>query len=139
MNEKNETPAEVQSKEAPPVLQFDPPCAVFRMEVDTEASVERIVQAPIKRHELKSRMRVAIHNPFKADGERFLPGVVYGNGIEFVLDVGASFGHLAFNETLGWCCTALVPKSPVMEGVLQDLLRKIEEPKFTQRLLKRTK
>ena len=123
------------------VLSLDPPYPVFAIRTDLEKAEEVIVQEPLKKHELETRMRGAIPSPFKPDEERFLPGVAYGDGIQFVMEIGESFGTLDFHEDYGWFCRALVPKNHVMGRVVEDLLKKLkakEQGTFTQRLVKKT-
>jgi len=119
------------------VLNFTPPYPVYRIE--TRDALDIVVTEPLKKHELSSRMRIAIPNPWAPEGEeeRFLPGIAYGDGVQFLMDVGQAFGSLAFHEDHGWTCRALMPKSDVMPGVVQDLLTKAKGS-FTQRLIKRT-
>lgn len=122
------------------VLQFDPPYPVYAIKLHPEEPLDIIVQEPLKRHEIKNRMRVAIPNPFKPGEERFLPGLAYGNGIEFVMEIGQSFGALGFNEDLGWYCHAMIPKTHVMSGVIKEIIQKHREAakgSFTERLLKK--
>ena len=127
------------------VLRFDPPYPVFRIEVGDE--FETVITDSLEESELKSRMRIAIPNPWAPDDERYLPGIAYGDGTQFIMDVGQSFGSLTFNETFGWCCVALIPKSHVMAGVVQELLQKAKVQSvtptppmlsFTDRLIKRS-
>ena len=122
------------SKEAT-VLQFEPPYPVFRIAV-TEG-LETVVTEPLKKEELISRMRIAIPNPWASEEERYLPGVVYGDGVQFLMDVGQSFGSLDFHEQLGWVCRALIPKTDVVSGVV-EALREKAKGSFTQRLIKRS-
>lgn len=135
-----ETPPEEITVPEEMVLSLDPPYPVFAIKTNLEKAEEVIVQEPLKKHELKTRMKVAIPNPFKPDEERFLPGVVYGDGIQFVLEIGESFGTLDFHEERGWLCRALVPKSHVMGRVVKDHLKKLkakEKGTFTERLVKK--
>jgi len=119
------------------VLQFDPPYPVYRIE--TRDAFDVVVTEPLGKNALASRMRVAIPNPWAPEGdeERFLPGIAYGDGVQFLMDVGQAFGSLVFHEKLGWVCRALLPKAQVMPGVVQDLIEKAKGS-FTKRLIKRT-
>ena len=119
------------------VLQLNPPYPLYRIE--SRDALDIVVTEPLKRHELSSRMRVAIPNPWapEDDEERFLPGIAYGDGVQFLMDVGEAFGSLAFHEDTGWVCRALMPKADVMPGVVQDLIEKAKGS-FTKRLIKRT-
>jgi hypothetical protein len=117
------------------VLHFDPPYPLFRIAVDEEKGIETVVEEPLGYDELKTKMRVAIPNPWKPDETRFLPGIAYGNGEEFVMEIGQSFGSLGFHESTGWFCRAIIPKDDVMGGLAMQLLERL---KFTDRLLKRT-
>jgi hypothetical protein len=120
------------------VLQFEPPYPVYRIEI--QGPLEVVVTEPLEKGALVTKMRIAIPNPWAPpDGEeRFLPGIAYGDGTQFLMDVGQAFGSLAFHEDLGcWVCRALLPKGDVMPGVVQELLEKAKGS-FTQRLIKRT-
>ena len=119
------------------VLKFDPPYPLYRIE--TRDAFDIVVTEPLKKHELSSRMRIAIPNPWAPEDEeeRFLPGIAYGDGVQFLMDVGQAFGSLVFHEETGWACRALMPKKDVMPGVVKDLLEKAKGS-FTQRLIKRT-
>lgn len=121
------------SKEETTILRFDPPHPVFRVAVID--GLETVVTESLKKEELISRMRIAIPNPW-AEEKRYLPGVVYGDDVQFLMDVGQSFGSLEFREELGWVCRALVPKTDIMSGVIQTLREKAKGS-FTQRLIKR--
>jgi len=119
------------------VLHFKPPCPVYRIE--TKDALDIVVTEPLKKHEVISRMRIAIQNPWASEDEeeRFLPGIAYGDGVQFLMDVGQAFGSLVFHEEQGWVCRALMPKGDVMPGVVQDLIEKAKGS-FTKRLIKRT-
>lgn len=141
----DESPEEQQvpTAEQGGVLQLSPAFPVFAIKPHPEEPLDLVVQEPLKKHELKSRMRAAIPNPFKPhEDERFLPGLVYGNGVEFVMEIGQSFGALSFEEDRGWVCHALIPKTHVMSEVLTEALKREQEKQegsFTERLVKKTK
>lgn len=118
------------------VLQFDPPCAVYPVIIENDA--DAVVEEPLKKGDLTSRMRIAIPNPWAEEDGRYLPGIAYGDGTSFVMDVGVSFGALQFDEERGWVCTAILPKNGVMSGVIKELLENATKGTFTQRLLKRS-
>jgi len=118
------------------VFQFDPPYPVYRIEI--QGDLEVVVTEPLGKDDLLSKMRIAIPNPWApAEDERFLPGIAYGDGIQFLMDVGNAFGSLTFHEERGWVCVALLPKADVMPGVVADLMEKAKSS-FTERLIKRT-
>ena len=83
------------------------------------------------------KMRIAIPNPWKPEEERFLVGIAYGEGTQFFMEIGESYGVLEFHEEAGWQCVALVPKVAVSLGLLKQEMEK-QQGSYTQRLLKRT-
>ena len=117
------------------ILHFDPPYPLFRIAVDEEKGIETVVEEPLGYDELTSKMRVAIPHPWRPDETRFLPGIAYGDGKEFVMQVGQAFGSLGFHESTGWFCRALIPKDDVMGSLALKLL---ENMKFTERLIKKS-
>ena len=126
---------EAQPLDLPPVLQFDPPKPVYRIAIGEEE--ERIITEPLKKHELEMKMPIAIPNPWKPEEERFLPGIAYGEGSRFFMEIGESYGVLEFHEEAGWQCVALVPKVAVSLGLLKQEMEK-KQGSYTQRLLKKT-
>lgn len=118
------------------ILQFEPPSPVYRISVGE--AMEVVVQEPLMA--LENRTRIAIPNPWNTTDEaRFLPGIAFGEGDQFVMDVGQAFGQLAFDETEGWRCTALLPKRGVVNTVIEDLMEKLTGKSFTERLIKKAK
>ena len=121
------------------VLQFNPPYPVFPVGEDGGALVEEPLQ---EKHLLRPRMAVAIPNPWNQEEERFLIGIAYGDGVQFVLDVGQAFGTLEFHEEFGWGCRGLIPKNHVMAQVIRETIAKLMKQKqgtFTERLFKKKK
>jgi len=117
------------------VLQFDPPYPLYPVGEDGGAMVDEPLT---EKHMLNGRMPVAMPNPWNVEEERFLPGIAYGDGVQFVLDVGQSFGSIEFDEEHGWCVQALIPKNHVMARVIPEVIAKLQKQKqgsFTKRLL----
>ena len=119
-------------------LRFEPSAPVYRISIGDDQ--ELVIQEPLGRDELESKMKICIPNPWnETDEARFLPGIAYGKEGEFVMDIGKSFGSLAFHEEMGWVCTALVPKKGVVQGVIKEYMAALSNGSFTDRLLKRSK
>jgi len=131
----NEEPQKTPEEPKYGILKFEPFAPLYPVDAEGDVIPEQI----IRKEALVSRMRVAITNPWAEDDEvRFLPGLVFGSDNELVFDVGESYGQLVHQED-GWFCTCLLPKGPVLEGVVETLLEKATGGSFTQRLLRRSK
>lgn len=117
----------------PTVIHFDPPEPVFLLDLEG-ATILETLRLPTDIHE---GIGISIRSPWNKD--RFLPGIARGKGVEYLMDVGESFGSLLFDEEEGWGCRALVPKQQVMSGLAKRLVdeQKAKSRSFTERLVKK--
>lgn len=131
--ETPEAPVTLGSETGPTVLTFPEARAVFLVDMHGDAVVDPLLRVK----DLWQGANIAIRNPW--DEERFLPGVAHGEGENFVMEVGESFGKLIFHPEFGWHCVALVPRNPVMTGVAHELIAEAKEKSksFTEKLVKR--
>lgn len=116
----------------PKPMRFEPPAPVYLVDIDGDAILD-----PLRhRGDLQDGRAICIPSPWKTS--RYLPGVARGKDGIFAMEVGDSFGGLAFDEEAGWVCRGLVPKELVVAGLAQEMVEQASGSSFTEKLVRKS-